>query len=400
MAWNPSSSSNGNKDGHRRTCRRLQKAAAAMALETDPSLPLDITSNNVIEAKEAWQELTAKVKNMDYKEAYQQMCLAQDEIEKLKKLQERPITHSQKESLAETPPQKDEAMRVNDMASSSDLNGTCNNSSGKKEQIQLNDGIFSPTTNQSLYTTEKHTPNNFMKRASGRWLDQGNKCSIEYLSNVQCYIITLTTATSTNDEMIFPKRKDDLYFTFPQTTNDFLGKGYSAQPSSLTCFEVQLYQKQNGDKGHGNTLLLSAFVPGKFNQQNYVFSQNARISIDANSISLRIQLDNYSNPFMAETDNMDVIGNLLGVENTSFAPTTNDCSELNFLRCRSCQNYIIDPPDVLNPDFEVVPDRNTSAQRQKCVIQSVLPLPSGYWDDIADYLSCYDGVSRIGMMYL
>ena len=71
-----------------------------------------------------------------------------------------------------------------------------------------------PNNGESISTTQsvptKDTPEECM-RASGSWLDQGGKCSIEYLPNVKCYSITLVAAEG--DSLIIPQSKDGFYFT-------------------------------------------------------------------------------------------------------------------------------------------------------------------------------------------
>jgi len=75
---------------------------------------------------------------------------------------------------------------------------------------------------------------------------------------------------------------------------------------------------------------------------------------------------------------MDLMDNLLGIEAGSlFSPVTTPSTDINHLFCRNCQSPII------------------TSNNNNSTIQSVLPLPSGYWDDIEDYLICYDGQANV-----
>eukprot|EP00571_Detonula_confervacea_P005402 CAMPEP_0172316420 /NCGR_PEP_ID=MMETSP1058-20130122/28121_1 /TAXON_ID=83371 /ORGANISM="Detonula confervacea, Strain CCMP 353" /LENGTH=403 /DNA_ID=CAMNT_0013030721 /DNA_START=156 /DNA_END=1367 /DNA_ORIENTATION=- len=88
------------------------------------------------------------------------------------------------------------------------------------------------------------------------------------------------------------------------------------------------------------------------------------------------------------TDSMDLMDNLLGMEESYLSPVTTDASHLNYLRCRSCQIPIIGSPSKKNAATNGDDDHSA-------IIKSVLPLPSGYWDDISDYLICYDGQATV-----
>jgi hypothetical protein len=134
---------------------------------------------------------------------------------------------------------------------------------------------------------------------------------------------------------------------------------------------------------------------------------SATLSVDANSVSLRVRFPNSS-----PNDGEDMADALLddGGDTSSYLSSpraSTSPSALDLLRCRSCQNRIVgglpSPPSSGGPFdaggdvFNVAAAGNDDNRppplpsSSTTVIKSVLPLPSGYWDDISDYLICYDG---------
>jgi hypothetical protein len=64
---------------------------------------------------------------------------------------------------------------------------------------------------------------------------------------------------------------------------------------------------------------------------------------------------------------------------TPYKSTPN--TAINMLQCKSCEINL-----VRSSDNEEDPSP---------IIQHVYPLPSGHWDEITDYLTCFEGVSRV-----
>lgn len=58
---------------------------------------------------------------------------------------------------------------------------------------------------------------------------------------------------------------------------------------------------------------------------------------------------------------------------------------INALKCISC-NF----PLIHGHETSEIEDAKTNCDQRP--IQTILPMPAGYWDDISDYLSCYEGV--------
>ena len=98
------------------------------------------------------------------------------------------------------------------------------------------------------------------------------------------------------------------------------------------------------------------------------------IRLDGNFISLRIQ---YHDPDQIHIDNIIPESTI-----SSLTPT----EALDNLQCKSCGQYMLKvPPSNLKQDEE--------SREDSVVIRNVFHLPTGHWDEITDYLTCYDGVS-------
>jgi hypothetical protein len=86
------------------------------------------------------------------------------------------------------------------------------------------------------------------------------------------------------------------------------------------------------------------------------------------NISFRIRYDDSLN------DTMDVMS-----MDVSYTSTPN--SVINRLQCKSCETNLV-------RSFNKEDDPSQ-------IIKHVYPLPSGHWDEITDYLTCFEGVSRM-----
>ena len=324
--------------------------------QATPSISIaDIGNTEVSEGDKSLNELMQHVQSMDCNEAYKQLCLAQDEIERLKKIEAEEGTDITLSTTQQLSVSSKDVLQ-------SEISDKVPQSDDKKSILQA----------AQMKSTSNNTRNNedMKPRAiSGSWLDcqdDSNKlCSIEYLPNVKCYQITLL---SNNTEDI-PKSKEELQFNMTISNNQM--KDQSVIPTVMSYYEAKLYRlKLNGDKERQS--LLSVTLPISSTEP-----PTARISLDANSISIRIQQDLLT--MVEMDDSFGIVDNLLGIELSSFASITTDPNDLNYLHCRTCQNPIVEPPS------------SSAAASNENTIQSVLPLPTGYWDDISDYLICYDG---------
>lgn len=307
-------------------CRQLRKRAAAAA-----SSSTDVNGDAV--ANEAWKELENHVQRMNCDEAYRQMCLVQDEIRRLQScVQLDNQSEMISSSIVETPcPAKDDKCGEEvETCHNPDSNNICNEISDNQSKLE-------------------HI-------ISGSWMLQGGVCSVEFLPNVKCYLITLK---SNDRSCCIPSSRDVLNFDVSLMENEDTG-------SDVSLYIAKLY-----DSNVDNPILFLK-LPADSSIRNGEPAPQYSISLDKNSISIRLQFHD-----AMPGESTAVIDELLCMNTSAFSSTTSDAKSLNYLCCRTCLNSIIRKDDDIN----------------QCVIRSVLPLPSGYWDEITDYLICYEGVS-------
>jgi hypothetical protein len=402
----------GERCGHREICRQLRRKNK--------------------KKQSTLVELMQHVQTLDCNEAYRRMCLAQDEIQRLKS----------STLLGETIPQHhNNEQQLNQLQRHYEPNPTdrtiqnkndreiANANSESKSPIATTDResekvrIITPNPDDDAHAPDKLPPppvhSSYRRKVSGVWLGLGGKISIEYLPNVKCYNVMLHRSTPTNsttDEGIddpgnwIPKSQNELYCTMtPRVmTNDDVHDN----------FEVKLYQCEN-DTIEGHIVLLSTILPTpplwrmshkKEGSDDAVLS-NVNISLDENSISLRIHLvqnRHQATTPMTTTESENLVDILLlgtDTSTSSFSPhAITSAFDLNYLRCRSCHHPLLlrdisitekndNTSSSCHSDIRHPSDitKNTTTS----IIQSVLPLPSGYWDDISDYLMCYDGQASV-----
>jgi hypothetical protein len=144
--------------------------------------------------KEAWRDLTRQVQSMDRDEAYKQMCLVQDEIQRLEQIQSDGETNEMEartEALSPIP----KASRGSSLDALDAQEGRTSNVTNTERSLQVSSasGPDSPTlrsrdpSKKSKTLTETHL-------LTGSWIDKGGTCSIEYLPNIKCFLLTLISS--------------------------------------------------------------------------------------------------------------------------------------------------------------------------------------------------------------
>ena len=343
----------------------------------------------------AMTELFQQVSSMDCNEAYKHMCLAQDEIKRL----QNEIKHMENNtSLQKDDESKNELLPSRNHDEASIIEQTVESSTSCAEEKNV-DSHAHDVSNAIVSRGQAKSTHTFSQTkgiskiiemdATGSWIDQGGQFCIEYLSNVKCYQITLTIdkKIETGSLLSVPASQEDLHLTMKQhETKEDAAARTTTTPLLISYYDTNLYRLKDSNlspEGQNLELLLSTILPASKGRGASMVNPTARISTDHNSVSLRIQLQSASLPAMA-MDGIDFVeDHLLGIgeDGYSLSATTSSVCQLNQLCCRSCQNPIIEP----------TPSNDKNAR----VIKSVLPLPAGYWDDISDYLICYDGQPMI-----
>ena len=347
------------RGGHRSVCRRL-----AAGDDTGVKDDCDDTGN-ADAAAAAWRDLARRVESMDRDEAYMQMCKAQDEIRRLQSHYQETNQGNNDSSMIESP-----------LIMSHSINSEAENE--KSAEGGLSKDVFTSAANsdvQSLQTANEQSTTAFQtdKRVhhiGGTWIDNGGECSVEFLPNVKCYILTLTqNDTSANTSCSCIPNRDEVTLDFSLIHNN--SKDDSS--SDISYYEVKMYHNKVISN---NPLLLSLSLPvdsfslGMDREQ----APNYRVTTDDNSLFVRIQFHSLT---IDESNSItdELLGNTDSTSNNFSSTITSDAKSMNYLCCRTCHNPIVENDGKPN-------------------IQSVLPLPSGYWDEITDYLICYDGVSH------
>jgi hypothetical protein len=329
-------------------------------------------------------ELMQHVQQMDCRTAYENMCRAQDEIERLKRQLDE---MGGEEGCVDDDDDDDDA--DDDVSNDTVVVGTsASHHLETTDDSTTNGPVSTQDENRKLSSkidaspkepTEMKYDTNIMKRAHGSWLHEGGKCAIEYLPNIKCYHITLTTTTSTSTTHqsgapIIPKR-NDVHFNMSPLPKE-RQSNYSHSSQTIVFYEMRLVHSSSSSSTPLLTLILPACQPHKHHD-----GPTANISTDDHSISLRIYLQLIDN----SSSSVDLMDNLLGsMEGSIFSPITTPVAFINHLSCRNCHSPIINKTN-----------NNNTKNKNNSTIQSVLPLPSGYWDDIEDYLICYDGQANV-----
>lgn len=91
----------------------------------------------------------------------------------------------------------------------------------------------------------------------------------------------------------------------------------------------------------------------------------ASLQYDKNNVSFRVRFEGSLNE---STDRTFL--------DTKYKPLPR--MAFNNLKCRSCESKL---------------NREPNNYQHEALIEAIYPLPSGYWDEITDYLTCFEGVS-------
>jgi hypothetical protein len=189
--------------------------------------------------------------------------------------------------------------------------------------------------------TKIFTPT-LVQKVHNRW-----KLLVEDLTNINCYSIFLSP--------------------FSQQTTDIPKENtlcLSVIPSSLSysCTQVTLRHGDDNDDLHSSftsvnpkILLLSINLPGETMDSNGI-----RLATHVDCITLRLMYDKEHQRHLDYQHTLPKTTSLHLLKDT--------------LACKSCQSKLL--IDSVSK------------------VEKILPLPSGYWDEVADYLMCYEGVSH------
>ena len=213
--------------------------------------------------------------------------------------------------------------------------------------------------------------------------------TVEFLKNISCFLILLmpTKNIRQKGKNIIPQ-KDEIKIDFEHT----LLKNFDQNTTSYnTRIHITRLSEQKSDANHSN--LLNILLPGKAHETD------ATLTIHSDSIFLRIKYSSGNQPNISsfpyaynQTLHDNEPKNIININNCNSNSSSNSLpDQFNSLRCRSCNFYLLQkklPPTVQNSEEGVLSNKSLSRVNIKSKIEKVHPLPTGYWDEISDYLTC------------
>ena len=169
-------------------------------------------------------------------------------------------------------------------------------------------------------------------------------------------------------------RSEDIKIEISDVTN-------TGQPSTIREYQVQrkktaLQFQLSSTNGEGSSIHVLARMILPFEILGNASELMSSLHFDGTFISLRVQ---YHDP---QKTNMD---NIMPDETMPMLTPTN---ALTNLQCRSCHYPLLKSE---NPSSNT---NNVGGAKKNNSIRNVCHLPTGFWDEITDYLTCYDGVSN------
>jgi len=177
-------------------------------------------------------------------------------------------------------------------------------------------------------------------------------CRIEHLTNICCYCVVLSPRKEKNEAISIPTEENlrlSLNIEEPNVSSRISNHTNSRTQVTLQLLNTCL-ERNRIDEDDAFLSLLSIQLPGKI-------LNDSRVTSFVDCITLRLMYDDGCR------------------EDQEFSFQTTPVLLLKeLLTCKCCHAKLL-VEDSDNPQ-----------------IKKVLPLPSGYWDEIADYLICYDGV--------
>ena len=296
----------------------------------------------------AMAELLTRIMSMDPREAHRQMCLAQDEVERLRRQARREpsdeaeVGHYAAETENHGGGSEPEPLQAREAAAAASVVEAVVDPSTDDGGTRTSNGgaAHSPSPpSPRKQRSDRHI------KASGALIELGGRLCAEFLPNVGRLQLTLTGLEGLELDV------SDGRLSLTSTGAGRLSLASSVEEDREALLEVELPK----------TLSDLVIADGA--------ASAARVSsVDSDSLSIRMQLP-------SGNDGADLAEELTGgCSAVSSNGTATRASDLSRLRCRNCRSSIAD----LSSNF-----------------RTALPLPSGYWDEISDYLVCYEGQTAV-----
>ena len=358
---------NDRERGHRNACDVIYSARRSelSGKSSDQQLPASLPASNDVEAAQAELQtlLSDRLANMSIDEVQEEYYKTMDAIQEVESI----LAENQQES-SET-----DSVHAKIEAAKSEVGAdmsTTRNGGPPDTSIAATTPLIPQGSN--FQEKAKVASNKKLKRENSPvfgFVAENYQCLIERLPHVSCFSITLTHRDKTTrcDSL-----SDRLRLSVGPDTKSKCSRVLLSLASDISSIDVD---------GNTEETLLSASLPGEILPN----APGMRLSVDENDCSISMRLP-YSSDFAvlneeqkelntkASTDerwaNLDD-----GEDVVALTFSVSDAKDLVNLSCRSCGHRLL------------AEDAN---------IDGVFPLPVACWDEVADYLTCYEGVSACG----
>ena len=349
---------NDRKRGHRNACDVIYFArrSESSGEGSDQQLPASLPASGNVEAAQAELQtiLSERLANMTMDEVQQEYHKTMDAIEDVKSI------------LAKNDQERSEADGVDKKTKATESkigDGTSDIPPATSAITQL---IPSGTNSRE----EAKVPINKKPKREVRsvfdCIAGGYQCLVERLPHVSCYSVTMTLRDKTTK---YDSLSDRLRLSIGPDAKD-------AHSRVLLILDPDA--SNTIMNGKNEEILLSMSLPGQILPK----APGMRLSVDDNDDSISMRLP-YSSDLAGHNQEQKELNTKASVDErwanlddreevVAANFSASDAKDLANLSCRSCSHRLF-------------------AADTK--IDGVFPLPVGCWDEVADYLTCYEGVS-------
>jgi len=377
------------KSSHRLQCRNQ---SSGISRDQNPSInsPVNRPFKNFVnenDVKKAASELIGLMSNISVQDASENFHKASDEITRMrfKKDDDEDDNEdddedndegigSSKQDRIPIPRKNDLNLDVSNSTRDSSNNNIIQNISEAKFQVNVNDGQGLPVPQQRQQPQNEPAQDDLQFTSlqdDSVNTDEGD-CCWNYAIEKLIYISTFSVT-------VVPPNKDSESIC-EQNLQVVLSTGKSHSGTRRECIQpiVQINHKisQNEMK-----IIATFKLPCAIVSTNEEIQSSLRVDDTTHVISLRIQ---YHDAGQAQIDNIIP-------ESTPLTPI----HALNNLQCKSCQQYLLLKPRMQGSKARMDDgiDAEREGQDRASIIRNAFHLPTGHWDEITDYLTCWDGVS-------
>jgi len=216
-----------------------------------------------------------------------------------------------------------------------------------------------------------------------------SNCSytVEKLVYTCTYAVTIVIDPT---EHTLPKKRENIKI---QIMYDHQEK-FSRKLKSHVKVQLNTNQNYNSAEKESKTItLLSIHLPDQiFSTEEDVLSSLTIHDDDESSIHIYITFK-----LQYKSKDQDYFYDDLHLSSSLSSTKLTNPDDLNGVQCRCCHQYLLTQQQH-RPDSTTSSEsnnENTDSKIEESYIQQVYHLPNGYWDEITDYLTCYEGQATI-----